>query len=116
MLSGPIRLYQLWSFIVPGLLAKEKKWALMFIGLASPLFAPGVAAAYCVLPKGITVLLSFSQPGMTNLQDINTFTNLHAPGDGRASARLPDLPAGAMGTPNIVGVVKACQLAKYRPW
>jgi sec-independent protein translocase protein TatC len=73
VLSGPVWLYQLWAFIVPGLLAKEKKWALMFIGLASPLFALGVATAYYVLPKAIAVLLGFTAEGVANLQDINTF-------------------------------------------
>ena len=62
VLTGPIWLYQLWSFIVPGLLAKEKKWALIFIGTATPLFAAGVAVGYMVMPKGITVLLEL-HPG-----------------------------------------------------
>ncbi len=37
VLTAPIWLWQLWSFIVPGLLAKEKKWALIFISAATPL-------------------------------------------------------------------------------
>ena len=57
----------------PGLLAKEKKWALIFIGAATPLFIGGVAVGYFVMPKGIMVLLSFTQAGVTNLQDINAF-------------------------------------------
>ncbi|MGH3339637.1 MAG: twin-arginine translocase subunit TatC, partial [Propionibacteriaceae bacterium] len=60
LLTAPIWLYQLWAFIVPGLLAKEKKWALIFIGIASPLFFLGVATAYYVLPKAIAVLLGFT--------------------------------------------------------
>ena len=112
VVSGPIWLYQLWAFIVPGLLAKEKKWALMFIGLASPLFALGVATAYYVLPKAISVLLGFTAEGVSNLQDINTFLSF--------MLRLMVVFGIAYLIPllvlmlNIVGVVKASQLTKYR--
>jgi sec-independent protein translocase protein TatC len=112
VLSGPVWLYQLWAFIVPGLLAKEKKWALIFIGLASPLFAAGVATAYYVLPKAIAVLLSFTAEGVTNLQDINLFLSF--------MLRLMVVFGIAYLIPllvlmlNIVGVIKASQLAKYR--
>lgn len=112
VVSGPVWLYQLWSFIVPGLLAREKKWALIFIGTASPLFAAGVATAYYVLPKAISVLLSFTAEGVTNLQDINTFLSF--------MLRLMVVFGIAYLVPllvlmlNIVGVVKASMLAKYR--
>jgi sec-independent protein translocase protein TatC len=112
VLSGPVWLYQLWAFIVPGLLAKEKKWALIFIGLASPLFAGGVATAYYVLPKAIAVLLSFTAEGVANLQDINLFLSF--------MLRLMVVFGIAYLIPllvlmlNIVGVVKASQLSKYR--
>jgi len=35
ILTAPIWLYQVWVFVVPGLLAKERKWALIFIGAAT---------------------------------------------------------------------------------
>ncbi|HZA73001.1 MAG TPA: twin-arginine translocase subunit TatC [Propionibacteriaceae bacterium] len=112
VLSGPVWLYQLWAFIVPGLLAKEKKWALIFIGAASPLFAAGVATAYYVLPKAIAVLLSFTAEGVANLQDINLFLSF--------MLRLMVVFGIAYLIPllvlmlNIVGVVTASQLTKYR--
>lgn len=112
MISAPVWLYQLWAFIVPGLLSKEKKWALIFIGTATPLFAAGVATAYYVLPKAISVLLGFTADGVTNLQDINTFLSF--------MLRLMVVFGIAYLIPllvlmlNIVGVVKARQLAKYR--
>ena len=112
VLSGPVWLYQLWAFIVPGLLVKEKKWALVFIGTASPLFALGVLTAYFVLPKAISVLLGFTAEGVSNLQDINTFLSF--------MLRLMIVFGIAYLIPllvlmlNIVGVVKAKQLAKYR--
>ena len=114
VLTAPIWLYQLWAFIVPGLLAKEKKWALIFIGIASPLFAAGVAVAYIVMPKGIAVLLAFTQAGVTNLQDVNAFLSF--------MLRLMVVFGIAFLIPllvlmlNIVGVVKASQLSKYRTY
>ena len=112
VITGPIWLYQLWAFIVPGLLAREKKWALIFIGTASPMFAAGVVVAYIVLPKGITVLLSFTQAGITNLQDINPYLSflLRVMIVFGIGFLIPLLVLML----NIVGVVKAKQLAKYR--
>ncbi len=114
VLTSPIWLYQLWAFVVPGLLAKEKKWALIFIGAAAPLFTAGVFVAYVVLPKGITVLLAFTQSGVVNLQDINLFLSF--------LLRVMIVFGIAFVLPlfvvmlNIVGVVKATQLAKYRTY
>jgi sec-independent protein translocase protein TatC len=114
VLTAPVWLYQLWSFIVPGLLAKEKKWTLIFIGAATPLFAAGVFVGYIVLPKGIMVLLSFTQAGVSNLQDVNQFLSF--------LLRFMIVFGIAFLIPlvvlmlNIVGVVKARQLTKYRTY
>ena len=110
VLTAPLWLYQLWAFVVPGLLAKEKKWALIFIGTATPLFVLGIATAYFVLPKAIAVLLGFTQQGVSNLQDINTFLSF--------MLRLMIVFGIAYLIPllvlmlNIVGVVKARQLSE----
>jgi sec-independent protein translocase protein TatC len=110
--TAPIWLYQLWAFVVPGLLAKEKKWALIFIAAATPMFVGGVVVAYFVLPKAITVLLSFTQSGVTNLQDINAYLSF--------LLRLMLVFGIGFLIPlivlmlNIVGVIKAKQMAKYR--
>ncbi len=112
LITAPFWLYQLWAFIVPGLLAKEKKWALIFIGAATPMFVGGVVVGYIVLPKAITVLLSFTQSGVSNLQDINAYLSF--------LLRLMLVFGIAFLIPlvvlmlNIVGVIKAKQLAKYR--
>jgi sec-independent protein translocase protein TatC len=106
IVTAPFWLYQLWAFVVPGLLAKEKKWALIFIAAATPMFA------YFVLPKAITVLLSFTQSGVTNLQDINAYLSF--------LLRLMLVFGLGFLIPlivlmlNIVGVIKAKQMAKYR--
>ena len=112
ILTAPFWLYQLWAFVVPGLLAKEKKWALIFIAAATPMFVGGVIVAYIVLPKAIAVLLSFTQDGVSNLQDINAYLSF--------LLRLMLVFGLGFLIPlivlmlNIVGVIKAKQMAKYR--
>lgn len=54
--TAPIWLYQIWAFIVPGLYAKERKFGLTFVGLASVLFAVGAVLAYYVVPAGLSFL------------------------------------------------------------
>ena len=114
ILTSPVWLWQLWSFIVPGLLAKEKKWAMLFIGAATPLFCAGVAVGYIVMPKGISVLLGFTEGGVTNLQDINQFLSF--------LMRIMLVFGAAFLIPlvvlmlNILGVVPARYLSKYRTY
>ena len=85
---------------------------MIFIGIATPLFLGGVVTGYVVLPKAIAVLLGFTQSGVANLQDINAFLSF--------MLRLMLVFGIAFLIPlfvlmlNIVGVVKASQLSKYR--
>jgi sec-independent protein translocase protein TatC len=110
--TSPVLLYQLWAFVVPALLAKEKKWTLIFIGSATPLFLAGVAVGYYVMPKGLVVLLGFTENGIANLQDVNQFLSF--------LMRFMLVFGVAFLIPevvlilNIVGVLKAKYLSKYR--
>ncbi len=114
ILAAPIWLYQIWAYIVPALLAKEKRWALMFVGTALPLFLAGVAVGYWILPQGISVLMSFTPQSVpiTNLIEIDKFLELMLQlmlvfGLGFL---MPVVVVGA----NLVGVLKASALAKAR--
>jgi sec-independent protein translocase protein TatC len=110
--TSPVLLYQLWAFVVPGLLAKEKKWTLIFLGSATPLFLAGVAVGYYVMPKGLVVLLGFTENGITNLQDVNQFLSF--------LMRFMLVFGVAFLIPevvlilNIMGILKAKYLSKYR--
>ncbi len=114
VLASPIWLYQIWAYIVPALLAKEKRWALIFLSVALPLFLAGVAVGYLVLPQGISVLMSFTPQSVpiTNLIEIDKFLELMLQlmvvfGLGFL---MPVVVVGA----NLVGVLTAKQLAKAR--
>ena len=114
LLATPVWLYQLWAFVAPGLLAKEKKYALAFIGAATPLFLAGCALGYYVWPKGIEVLLSFTPQdmGITNMQDMAEFLGMELKiilvfG---LSFLLPVVVVAL----NMAGVVRGYMLKKWR--
>ena len=60
MLAIPVVLYQIWKFIEPGLLQKEKRFALPFVILSTISFFTGVAFCFfIVLPMAMQFLLTF---------------------------------------------------------
>nr|WP_184675689.1 twin-arginine translocase subunit TatC [Saccharothrix violaceirubra] len=58
-ITAPLWLYQVWRFIAPGLYAKERRFALTFVGAASVLFVLGAALAFYIVPQGLVVLVGF---------------------------------------------------------
>lgn len=114
VISSPIWLYQIWAFVAPGLVKKERKYALGFLGTALPLFLAGCALGYIVWPKGIEVLLSFTIEGMDimNLLEMSEFLGMQIKlllvfG---LSFVLPVVLVGL----NMAGVVRGYQLGRAR--
>jgi sec-independent protein translocase protein TatC len=64
VLALPVVLYQLWAFVVPGLTARERRYAIPFIFSSLVLFAAGAAFAYLALPRGLDFLLGFAGEGV----------------------------------------------------
>lgn len=64
VLALPIVLYQLWSFVVPGLTERERRYAIPFIFSSLVLFGAGATFAYMALPKGLDFLLGFAGEGV----------------------------------------------------
>ncbi len=60
ILAMPVILWQVWSFVKPGLTTPEQRMVRPWIPLAMLFFALGVAIAYFVLPFAVGFLLSFT--------------------------------------------------------
>lgn len=67
VLSSPVWLYQIWSFIVPGLTRREKQYGFGFFFAAVPLFLLGCAAGWFVLPHIVELLAGFAPAEDTSL-------------------------------------------------
>jgi sec-independent protein translocase protein TatC len=114
ILSSPVWLYQIWAFVLPGLHRNERRWTMIFVAIAGPLFAAGVAIGYYVLPKGLEVLISFTPAGLSNFNDFNDFFSF--------TVRMLLVFGLAFEIPffvvllNLAGVVSGQALGRYRPW
>jgi len=114
VLSSPVWLYQIWAFVLPGLHRNERRWTTVFVAIAGPLFAAGVAIGYYVLPKGLEVLISFTPAGLSNFNDFNDFFSF--------TVRMLLVFGIAFEIPffvvllNLAGVVSGRALGRYRPW
>jgi len=71
-LALPVVLYELWMFVTPGLVEREKKYALPFVVSSLVLFGLGGWFAVVTLPKGLNFLLGFA--GTTRVLLLLTFT------------------------------------------
>jgi sec-independent protein translocase protein TatC len=69
----PVILWQIWTFIAPGLRPQERKFAWPFILSAVLLFASGAAFAYLVMPLGLNFLAGFLGGNATFLPDLNSY-------------------------------------------
>src|SRR3954470_2383540 len=73
LISSPIWLWQLWRFVTPGLYARERKWATVFVSGSVLLFASGTAVAYYTLRNGLHFLLGFASGGIGALPTFNSY-------------------------------------------
>ncbi|MBS4179602.1 twin-arginine translocase subunit TatC [Lederbergia citrea] len=75
IMTSPVILYQLWSFVSPGLLEKERKATLGYIPISVLLFLAGLAFSYFVLfPFVITFMLGLSSDmGIKSTIGINEY-------------------------------------------
>ena len=67
VVSSPLWLWQIWAFITPALVRKEKMYAFGFLVSAIPLFLAGCAAGWWVFPHVVEVMTGFAPDGTTTL-------------------------------------------------
>lgn len=73
VVSAPFWLYQLWRFVTPGLHRHERRWSMLFVGIATPLFLAGAALAYVFLPNALGFLFDFTPQSVANYVDVSRY-------------------------------------------
>jgi sec-independent protein translocase protein TatC len=73
ILAAPVWLFQLWSFIAPGLHGREKRNSIFFIIAATPFFASGAYLGYSILPAAVKVLFGFTPDALNNLVQFDDY-------------------------------------------
>lgn len=114
LITSPYWLYQIWAFILPGLHAKERKWSRVFAAIAGPLFLIGVVVGYLTLPKGLEVLIGFTQADLVNLVEFNDYVSFFS----RTLIAFGisfEIPVFIV-LLNLVGVLPARWLGQHRAW
>jgi sec-independent protein translocase protein TatC len=112
VLSSPVWLYQIWAFIMPGLHRNERKWTMVFVGTAAPLFIIGVLVGYFAMPKGLNVLIDFTPMEVSNFVQLDTYLSF--------TLRLLVVFGISFEIPifvillNLVGILSAARLKKWR--
>lgn len=70
----PYILYQVWSFVAPGLYKKEKKFAIPVLLSSIFLFYAGVAFAYFIVLKGVLkFFITFAPQNVLPMTDIDSY-------------------------------------------
>ncbi|TDE58479.1 twin-arginine translocase subunit TatC [Nonomuraea mesophila] len=112
VLSSPAWLYQIWAFVTPALYRTEKRYTVLFLALAIPLFALGAGLSYFIMDTALGFLLSFSVDGSVATISIDEYLDyvlimLLIFG---VSFELPLLLVFL----NIIGVLSHAAVAKHR--
>jgi sec-independent protein translocase protein TatC len=114
VVTSPYWLYQIWAFILPGLHSRERKWTRVFAAVAGPLFMAGVVLGYLTLPKGLEILIGFTQEDLTNLVEFGDYLTF--------LIRTLLVFGIAFEIPvfvillNLVGMLSGASLGAHRPW
>jgi sec-independent protein translocase protein TatC len=78
VLSLPVILWQVWSFVRPGLTKRERKIVAPIVASGLLLFAAGGALAYFVMPVGLRFLATFLGGNAVYFPDINQYLSFIA--------------------------------------
>ncbi|MDR6171671.1 sec-independent protein translocase protein TatC [Curtobacterium sp. SORGH_AS776] len=73
VIASPVWLYQIWAFIVPALVRREKQYVWGFLGTAIPLFFAGCWFGWYILPHVVGILGSFVSSQDTSIVDAKAY-------------------------------------------
>jgi sec-independent protein translocase protein TatC len=114
-LTIPYTLYQLWSFIAPGLYAHEKKLALPLLVASVALFYCGVAFAYfAVFPLMFGFFATVAPEGVTVMPDIAAYLDF-AMSMFLAFGAVFEIPIAVIFMV-LIGITTVDALAEKRPY
>lgn len=113
-IGGPVIFYQLWRFITPGLTDTERKLTLPFVVLSQVMFAFGLAFAWFVIPRGLSILMTFGgdqiQAALSASNYLDFFLRVSI-----AFGLVFELPLVLVFL-SLVGVVSSAGLRKFRSY
>ena len=70
----PVIFYQIWKFVSPGLLSKEKKYLIPFIVMSTTLFLAGSVFCFVIiLPFAMTFLLGYKTGTLTPMISVGSY-------------------------------------------
>lgn len=72
-LAMPVILFEIWSFVTPGLTKSERRIVWPLLGAAIVLFAAGLGLGYLLIPVAINFLLDFSLEGVPPLLGLSDY-------------------------------------------
>jgi sec-independent protein translocase protein TatC len=113
-LSAPVILWELWRFITPGLLSKEKRYAVPFLAASILLFSGGVALAYLTFPHALRFLGAIGGPSLHQLYGPSQYLGLVIALMAVFGVTF-EFPVILVGL-ELAGVLSPAALAKQRRW
>lgn len=75
ILGAPVWMFQLWAFIAPGLHRHERKWAYVFVGIATPLFVGGAVLAFFVIKHSLAFIQEAGILGVTTQLEVTAYVS-----------------------------------------
>ncbi|HYM50637.1 MAG TPA: twin-arginine translocase subunit TatC [Candidatus Limnocylindrales bacterium] len=75
VLASPIILWQVWTFVAPGLRRHERRFAVGFVASATALFVMGIAFAFFAMPIALRFLTSFGTSDLQYLPFADRYVN-----------------------------------------
>ena len=76
VLASPVFLWELWRFVTPGLLSREKRYAIPFVVSSVALFCAGGVVAYYTFPHALSFLGSVGGPSLRQIYNPERYLTL----------------------------------------